>query len=110
MARLHLWLDECSTTHPKCSQHRMVKNINECPVRLLDLSPTQGDGDVRLKLIETRPGVSYEYACLSHRWDDDVDGHKTTSENLSRSLDFISLDGLSVNFRDAISIARNLGI
>lgn len=80
------------------------------PARLLDVTAVQKDGQPGLSLIETIPDHSYKYVCLSHRWDDGVKAHKTTTQNLAASLDSIELAKLPGNFRDAIAITRDLGI
>ncbi|KAF2623957.1 hypothetical protein BU25DRAFT_164981 [Macroventuria anomochaeta] len=80
------------------------------PTRLLDVTVTEEDGQPGLHLFETTPGRSYEYVCLSHRWDDEVDSHKTTTQNLVEVMKSINLANLPGNFRDAVAITRELGI
>lgn len=68
----------------------------------------QHDGKVGIRLIETKPGKPYHYACLSHPWDMSVLNCRTTTNHILERLDFIEIDQLPTNFREAISIARSL--
>jgi hypothetical protein len=110
IARLRLWMEECLSSHERCLRHSAAQNDSNHPARLLDLSPLQRNGAYGIRLIETVSDTTYRYACLSHRWDDDVESHQTTAANLSKSLDFLNLTELPANFRDAVSIARDLSI
>jgi hypothetical protein len=110
MTRLHRWMDECLSGHKDCLEHSTAQNDSSRPARLLSLTPIQRDSKSGIKLIETASGSSYRYACLSHRWDDGVKHHRTTTENLAKALDFLNLQELPANFRDAVSIARDLDI
>ncbi|KAI1456987.1 heterokaryon incompatibility protein-domain-containing protein [Annulohypoxylon moriforme] len=56
------------------------------------------------------PNHSYRYACLSHRWDETVRCHQATKQNLPRLLQFLDIEQLPTNFRDAVSIASELNI
>lgn len=113
IARLRQWLNECLSNHGQCSDSSGAQNDNSRPARLLDLAPIQRGGEDGIKLIETKPGCMYKYACLSHRWDAVVNQHQTTigvRGNLSKRLDFIKLQDLPTNFRDAVSISRNVDL
>lgn len=78
------------------------------PARLLELHAVKENKKPGIRLIETRPGNPYQYACLSHRWDINVASHQATEENLPDLLQFIDVEQLPANFRDAVYIAREL--
>lgn len=100
-------MNECLSSHRSCSAQTSAQDDNTRPARLLDMSGCCRSG---IRLIETKSGTSYQYACLSHRWDNAVADHKTTTENLPSRLSSLALRKLPVNFRDAVSIARGLNI
>ncbi|KAI0887866.1 heterokaryon incompatibility protein-domain-containing protein [Annulohypoxylon maeteangense] len=110
--RLHRWIDECTSTHQSCSMHTSSADRGSIvrPTRLLDLDPIQQGSESGIRLIETRPDRMYQYACLSHRWDETIQCHQATKHNLPRLLNFFPIKQLPQNFRDAISIARELDI
>jgi hypothetical protein len=110
IARLRQWMDKCLSSHEDCLKNITAHDDSSRPARLLDLSPIQRYSESGIRLIETASGRSYQYACLSHRWDNALKHYQTTIGNLSKFLDFLSLKELPANFRDAISIARDLNI
>lgn len=110
ISRLRSWMDECLSSHTQCSKHNATYDDDTRPSRLLDLIPIQRDSESGIRLIETVSGRSYQYACLSHRWDITPKHPPTTTENLLEFLDFINPKKLPTNFLDAISIARDLNI
>lgn len=75
------------------------------PARLVDLTTRSS-----IRLIETAPGIAYQYACLSHRFDDALRLCELTLDKLPKYLVHISLDDLPKTFCDAICIARRLDI
>jgi hypothetical protein len=103
-------MDECLSSHKNCSKHDTDQGDSGRPARLLNLTPIQRHSESGIRLIETETGSLYQYACLSHRWDNAVQCHKTTTRNLSKFLDFLNLEKLLASFRDAVSIARDLSI
>jgi hypothetical protein len=107
IAQLRWWMNECLSSHRSCGAQTSAQDDNTRPARLLDMSGCCRSG---IRLIETKSGTSYQYACLSHRWDNAVADHKTTTENLPSRLSSLALRKLPVNFRDAVSIARGLNI
>lgn len=110
IARLRQWMDECLSSHENCRKNIVTQDDSNRPARLLDLSLIQRHGESGIRLVETLSGISYQYACLSHRWDNALKHHQTTTKNLSQFLGFLSLEKLPANFRDAVSIARDLNI
>src|ERR1700722_7577906 len=103
-------MNECLSSHENCSKDGTAQDDSSRPARLLSLTPIQRHSESGIRLIETASGSLYQYACLSHRWDNAVQHHKTTIGNLSKALDFLNLEELPANFRDAVSIARDLSI
>jgi hypothetical protein len=101
------WVTDCLDNHPSCAKQSAGQNDSNCPARLLDLTSLENNGLTGIRLVETIPGLTYGYACLSHRWDDAVHACRTTAETIARSLRFIDLDALPLNFRDAVIIARH---
>ncbi|KAF2794151.1 HET-domain-containing protein, partial [Melanomma pulvis-pyrius CBS 109.77] len=108
--RLRRWMDECSSSHNDCLVTSTTQDDSSRPARLLDITPIQRGSEVGIKIIETTSGRSYRYACLSHRWDIAIKHHQTTTENISNFLDFLNLNLMPANFRDAVAIARDLNI
>ncbi|KJZ69278.1 hypothetical protein HIM_11337 [Hirsutella minnesotensis 3608] len=103
IATIQSWIEECATTHEKCSRqighaHRPVVY----PKRLLDLN----EGAVIL-----RENIQHEqYACLSHCWGANSSIVKTTTQNLDKLMTQVPWDHLTATFQDAIVICRRLGI
>jgi hypothetical protein len=104
------WVTDCLANHTSCARQSAAQNDSNRPARLLDLTPTHIRGVPGVKLVETVRGVQYQYACLSHRWDEAVHACRTTSNNIAHNSEFIILDKLPLNFSDAVSIARQLDI
>jgi hypothetical protein len=104
------WVADCLNNHTICAKQSAAQDDSNRPARLLDLTPTHIHNVPGIKLVETVPGVQYQYACLSHRWDEAVHACRTISDTLVQSSEFITLDKLPLNFRDAVSIARQLDI
>ncbi|KAL8704268.1 MAG: hypothetical protein Q9201_002577 [Fulgogasparrea decipioides] len=103
-------MEECVGNHDDCSEQSATQDNSSRPARLLELKTIQRNNESGIRLIETVSGSSYQYACLSHRFDDAVKRHRTTAGNLSDFRQFINLEKLPKNWRDAISIARDLHI
>jgi hypothetical protein len=110
IARLKQWLADCVGTHKRCAIRSITWTDSMRPARLLDVTVVDIHGNPGLRLIETVPGKSYTYVCLSHRWDEGIDPHKTTIENLADKLASINLTNLPGNFRDAVDITRKVDI
>jgi hypothetical protein len=60
------------------------------------------------KLVDSLPGEKGVYCTLSYRWDNNQ--LTTTRENLERYKEAIPIQGLYAPFRDAIAVAKGLGI
>jgi hypothetical protein len=110
LERVRRWVTDCLNNHTNCAKRCAGQDDKSRPARLLDLTPVIKEGFSGIKLVETISGVAYHYACLSHRWDDDVHACRTTANSIATNLEFINLDALPRNFSDAVSIARHLDI
>jgi hypothetical protein len=94
------WLEACSLTHTLCKP----KDNGPLPTRLLYLQ----DAPVRLELTagwQTRP----LYATLSHCWGS-LEFLTLTRDTVDAFTTSIPVDQLTKTFRDAIDIAKSLGL
>ncbi|KAK7425322.1 hypothetical protein QQZ08_008219 [Neonectria magnoliae] len=98
------WIKECETSHGQCGEGRNVP----LPKRLLDLK-VRNNQSHQISLAETE-GTTGTYACLSHCWGKDKMPVITTEYSLKHHLKGILLSSLPKTFRDAIKIARRLGL
>jgi hypothetical protein len=103
-------MDECSSSHEICLATGATQDDNRRPGRLLDITPIQSGSEFGIRLVESPSGSSYHYACLSHRWDDAIHHVRTTTENVLKFQDFLNLNLMPANIRDAVAIARDLKI
>ena len=108
--KLREWMEECIGHHNDCSEQSATQDDSSRPARLLELKTIQRNNESGIRLIETVSGSSYQYACLSHRFDDAIKPHQTTAGNLPDFQQFINIEKLPKNWRDAVSIARDLRI
>ncbi|CAG9990719.1 unnamed protein product [Clonostachys byssicola] len=109
IVRLRGWLDQCLHSHKSCSKQKSEQNDNTRPSRLLHIANLTRGSANGIRLIETE-SRHYAYACLSHRWDGIIHQLKTTTANYNDAREFIDLDTLPANFREAIWVARKLQI
>ena len=99
---LSAWLDDCTRNHPKCGS-----TITSLPKRVLDVG-TQAHECIKLHISNNEIA---RYVALSHCWGAGVAGQaRTTKENLLSRKENIQPEELPVNFLEAISIARELGV
>ena len=110
MKRLYDWMEECVKNHDDCSAQNAAQDDNNRPARLLELKTIQRNNESGIRLIETASGRTYRYACLSHRFDNAVVSQQLTTNNLSDYQQFVNLEKLPRNWRDGVSIARELNI
>ncbi|KAN0099845.1 Heterokaryon incompatibility protein (HET) domain containing protein [Hyaloscypha variabilis] len=96
------WLEECCNTHQSCPFKRSL----ELPARVIDVG-NLGD-EQRLRLVHSHSSTG-QYAALSHCW-----GGLIPKRLLADTLDYFQKDipfsSLPANFRDAVTITRQLGI
>lgn len=98
------WYRDCLEKHARCNISR--RSFSYFPTRLLDLNSRRGD----LRLIVTaKESIKEDYATLSHCWG----GQsiiKLTTDALAQFQKKIETASLPQTFRDAILVARRLGI
>ncbi|KAL8309874.1 hypothetical protein RB597_009921 [Gaeumannomyces tritici] len=106
------WLDACSRGHERCRRSLSGGELPDArrsplPTRCVDVG-SLGDGDA-LRLADTA-GQTGAYATLSHRWGADTALSQTTALNRAARADGFSASGLPKTFRDAVDVARRLGV
>ncbi|KAL2270739.1 hypothetical protein VTJ83DRAFT_110 [Remersonia thermophila] len=101
------WVRECDERHD-CR----VADGAALPTRLLDLGGPAGSASSGVRLVEPAPGDRGRYAALSYCWGTDSNPYVTTRAALEsrKSPGGIDVDALPSTFRDAIALARRLGI
>ena len=96
------WLSACQTGHAQCSPAPRAF----MPTRLIDVGQDKSSQAPRLV---TLTGEQRQYAALSHCWGGEIE-FKTSQANLKHMKDGMSMEDMPPNFRDAIVIARELGL
>lgn len=105
------WLDACSRGHEWCRHSLSGGELPDArhsplPTRCIEVG---SEGDETLLLVDTAGKVG-AYATLSHRWGAQTGLSQTTALNYeARKLGF-SASELPKTFRDAVDVARRLGI
>jgi Heterokaryon incompatibility protein (HET) len=99
------WLSECISNHPECKP--VYEDSAWHPFRLIDVG-TSDCPCLKLTLGSTLPPKT-KYATLSHCWGDTQDS-VVTRETLTAFFDAIPPDTLSCTARDAVHVARALGL
>jgi Heterokaryon incompatibility protein (HET) len=97
------WLESCCALHGEGTQSAQASKL---PTRVIDVGDLNGLQDPKIFLSGTSEG---KYAALSHCWGGTISPLLTT-ENLESFQKSIPYCDLPANFRDAISITRQLGI
>ncbi|KAK4247642.1 heterokaryon incompatibility protein-domain-containing protein [Corynascus novoguineensis] len=129
------WLRDCLDNHKLCGNGEPTA----LPTRVLDLgeegeetSSNDDDGGEKkkkeeeeeeeagddgekalpqvIRLVESTPGQTGRYICLSHSWGGEQPLTTTTTNLDEHKTVGIQVDGLPATFRDACDIARRLGI
>jgi hypothetical protein len=101
------WLQECLSKHKACNQGQ--PDVPWYPTRLLDLGISQQHQD-SIRLVQTAEELPQApYATLSHRWGD-ATFLQLTKATMSKFSIVIALLDLPRTFREAILVARRLGI
>ncbi|KAH8883175.1 HET-domain-containing protein, partial [Thozetella sp. PMI_491] len=106
MGRLSRWLELCEASHKTCA----FTSPHPLPTRLVDTTEIFRAGNCGVRIVETSPGQTGAYLCLSHCWGSDPIQCCTTDQTLGDALDFLDFTFLPKNFRDAIVITRKLGV
>lgn len=99
---LQVQLDKCSQEHEECKQDSPF-----LPTRVLDLGSSVTAQHV--KIVEPPSGTPGKYIALSYCWGDGG-GLKAIRSNLSKLLRAVDEDELPATIRDAIELARWLGV
>ena len=121
LERMLYWLDQCRTSHHKCSD--LSTRLVPLPTRVLDVSmlPTQKQmlakhlgwreqfQHEKCKLIQTSRGQLGHYAALSYCWGSSLP-LTTTTTSLRDHESAISFNHLPRTLQDAVMILRYLGI
>jgi heterokaryon incompatibility protein (HET) len=108
------WIDECKVNHI-CSKRLALKDIDHYdfqtwPARLIDVQAFQQPNDPDIRLIENDGSARFKkYITLSYCW-----GKSKTFTTTSRSFRLrktrVKFNSLPKTFRDAVIIARKLGV
>ena len=103
LARVGRWLETCQKTHTKCS----VQYEYWVPSRVIYV---RGNSEDPVRLCQ-RSSVPHgaPYATLSHCWGG-VHTLNLTSTTMEAFLEGIAMTDLPATYKDAVSIARSLGI
>lgn len=65
LAKAWSWLKSCQTNHPRCDRNNVGGEPPSLPPRVIDVTPLDQDGSVRLLDSSNMNGI---YNCLSHCW------------------------------------------
>lgn len=99
------WMEECSTRHRKCG----ISKHTPLPSRVVDVGTSAEDGDICLHTTNENLPSHGEYAALSYCWGDSM-AFTTTTATIEERKRRIHLASLPRTLRDAVYIARKLGI
>jgi hypothetical protein len=101
------WLKTCLDQHERCPA-QSSGSTRPLPTRLLEIDRPCFD-EIRMVETAATPGASIQYATLSHCWGR-FHGLRLTTESKRSLLHGIPVSDLDRTFRDAIYIARSLGV
>ncbi|KAE9365539.1 HET-domain-containing protein, partial [Stipitochalara longipes BDJ] len=94
------WLDDCEKNHASCQKTKKL-----LPTRVIHV----GDDRGKEPFLYVSKGEEDRYVALSHCWGE-VLLIKTEKNNFSQHQNGICFDTLPKNFRDAITVARAIGV
>ncbi|VTO94283.1 unnamed protein product [Fusarium graminearum] len=105
------WIRLCDDTHghgTNCLSTPKLNNGN-LPTRVVDVGSVSNP---LIRLVISEDMTSTVYLALSHRWGDDAAKHtgRTLKQNHIFRYKNIPLDELPLNFTDAITVTRGVGI
>ncbi|TID27527.1 homodimeric type dihydroorotase [Venturia nashicola] len=103
LKRMQMWVEFCAEHHSKCHPGE-----THLPSRVLDLADPSLDNDT-IRLVEPPSETNAHYASLSHCWGKSQQ-FTSTKATMSQRMTGIEVAGMPKTFRDAITIARHLGI
>ncbi|KAB5576438.1 heterokaryon incompatibility protein-domain-containing protein [Coniochaeta sp. 2T2.1] len=96
------WLNDCRTSHPACN----TAGPPALPTRAIDVGSAS---DPLLPLLISSKGLRAEYVALSHCWGGII-STVLSAHTYSMFTEALPYTELPANFRDAITITRELGI
>lgn len=101
------WLRVCEETHGHAAD--VPARLEDRPTRVIDVGTLLNP---LLCLVQGKDMESPAYFALSHRWGDNPDHHlgRTLPENHVGRYQRIGWNELPLNFRDAITVTRNLNV
>jgi heterokaryon incompatibility protein (HET) len=102
IATVHKWIQNCTSKHVRCGSSRP----QQLPTRVIDVGLRQCSN---IKLYESS-GETGSYACLSHCWGPRGPGILTTSNTIKEYKRNIPWNLLPATFRDAVTVAWQLGL
>jgi Heterokaryon incompatibility protein (HET) len=100
--RFREWLNECDQNHSHCTKPEPTF----MPTRLLNIGNPESQ-EIRL-VLSANQGI-LPYAALSHCWGKSLP-LSTTAATMTRFLETIPISALPQTFKDAVVVARRLGI
>lgn len=117
-SKITSWIDTCDETHTKCRARRDEADMAWHPTRLIEIvsEPQICDKAEKMtcRIVELDSGNiphNLRYITLSHRWPQNQQGfQKLTADLLPQWKSSLPIEGLHQTFRDALLVARKLGI
>ncbi|KAJ3526819.1 hypothetical protein NM208_g11007 [Fusarium decemcellulare] len=104
MAIARNWISKCRNEHGSaCGAH---KDDSPLPTRVIDVGSAEGTDKPRLFISE---GAKGDYIALSHCWGGPIATVLETT-NIKDFCQALPYEQLPLNFKDAISITRGLGV
>jgi hypothetical protein len=100
------WIDNCVSNHEVCKTSAFASTL---PSRVIDLGPPDSTEEPHLVDSSLIPGLSSNYATLSHCWGQ-VERTTTTTNSLAKMKECIPISSLSPTFRDAVLVANTFNI
>lgn len=105
--RLMKWLTGCVSEYQLC---RRTESSWEPPAPFVDIGQAGTDLGGLVKVVETEKEESYHYIALSHRCTPKTGLASLTNDNINKWTKGSSENELPDDFREAIRIARAVGI
>lgn len=94
------WMDDCERNHPLC-----LRPATPLPTRVINV----GDSKGKEPFLYVSQGEEARYVALSHCWGE-VLLIKTEKSNIAKHQNDIPFATLPKNFKDAITVARAIGV
>lgn len=108
---LKVLVHHCDEKHKCMAVQEPLQPPSKLPTRVIDVGGDDGDP---IRLVETSqdPAVTGRYVALSHRWGDLSQDQRfcTYADNIAQRKERIEYDELPASFRDAVRVARALGV